>query len=160
MLWQRIPDVHAFVAEVVSIEARATRDHEFSLDLPLDLSPLWADRGKVEEVVINLVNNAIKYSPDGGLITITAAPRDTMMCVSVSDTGLGIAADAKSRLFQRFQRVGNKQRVSGTGLGLFVCKTLIEAHGGKIWVDSEEGQGSTFHFTVPLYAGQDEKGKD
>ncbi len=157
MLWHEINDVRQFVDEVVAIEARTTRDHEFSLDLPADMPPIWADRGKLEEVFINLVNNAIKYSPDGGLVTVSAEPRGDMMCFSVQDMGLGISREAQSRLFQRFARVGkdSRQRISGTGLGLFVCKTLIEAHGGKIWVESEEGQGSTFRFTVPLYDGQD-----
>ena len=79
-----------------------------------------------------------------------------MIRFSVTDMGVGITPEAQSRLFQRFQRVGNTQRVSGTGLGLFVCKALIEAHGGKIWVESEENKGSTFCFTVPLYQGQDQ----
>jgi len=157
MLWHEIHDVRQFVDEVVAIEARTTRDHEFSLDLPPDTPPLWADRGKLEEVLINLVNNAIKYSPDGGLITIAAEPQDDMMRFSIADMGVGVSREAQSRLFQRFQRVGNKQRVSGTGLGLFVCKALIEAHGGKIWVQSEEGKGSTFYFTVPIYHGQDKE---
>jgi two-component system phosphate regulon sensor histidine kinase PhoR len=157
MLWQPIEDPRAFIEEVVAIEARTTRDHELSLDLPRDLPTLWADRGKLEEVFINLVNNAIKYSPDGGLVTLKATVEGDMIRFSVTDMGVGIAREAQSRLFQRFSRVGNKQRVSGTGLGLFVCKTLIEAHGGKIWVESEENQGSTFHFTVPLYRGQDQK---
>ncbi|MCE5237878.1 CHASE2 domain-containing protein [bacterium] len=155
MLWHEIHDVRQFVDEVVAIEARTTRDHEFSLDLPPDTPALWADRGKLEEVLINLVNNAIKYSPDGGLITIAAEPQDNMMRFSITDMGVGVSREAQSRLFQRYQRVGNKQRVSGTGLGLFVCKALIEAHGGKIWVQSEEGKGSTFYFTVPIYHGQD-----
>jgi two-component system, OmpR family, phosphate regulon sensor histidine kinase PhoR len=159
MLFQPITEVRSFIEEVVMIEARTTRDHEISLDLPLNLPTLWADRGKVEEVLINLVNNAIKYSPDGGLITISAEPEDGMLRIAVADTGLGISPEEQTRLFQRFQRVGrdNNQRISGTGLGLFVCKALIEAHGGRIWVDSTPGQGSTFHFTVPLYREQDKE---
>jgi PAS domain S-box-containing protein len=157
MLWHEIPDVRQFVDEVVAIEARTTRDHEFSLDLPADTPPLWADRGKLEEVFINLVNNAIKYSPDGGLVTVAGEPQDDMMRFSVQDMGLGISRESQSRLFQRFARVGNQQRVSGTGLGLFVCKALIEAHGGKIWIESEENEGTKVYFTVPLYRGQDQE---
>ncbi|MEI6500045.1 MAG: ATP-binding protein, partial [Armatimonadota bacterium] len=159
MLFQKVGQVYAFVEEVVMIEARTTKDHDIRLDLPEDLPALWADRGKLEEVLINLVNNAIKYSPDGGAVTVSAAVTGTMMQFSVRDSGLGIAQDEQSRLFQRFQRVGrdNDQRISGTGLGLFVCKALIEAHGGRIWVDSVLGQGSTFHFTVPLYVVQDKE---
>jgi len=155
MLWQVLPDVRQFVEDVVAIEARTTRDHEFVLDLPAEPPPLWADRGKLEEVFINLVNNAIKYSPDGGTVTVAAAAQDDMMCFSVRDTGLGISPEAQGRLFQRFARVGDQQRISGTGLGLFVCKALIEAHGGKIWVESEEGKGCRVSFTVPLYRDQD-----
>ncbi len=155
MLWQPITDVRAFVDEVVAVEARTTRDHEFSLDLPVEVPAIWADRGKLEEVFVNLVNNAIKYSPDGGLITVSAEVQGPMLCFAVRDMGLGISREAQSRLFQRFARVGNAQRITGTGLGLFVCKALIEAHGGRIWAESEEGHGSTFCFTVPLYTGQD-----
>jgi PAS domain S-box-containing protein len=159
MFFQQLPQVRAFVEEVVMIEARTTHDHEFSLDIPHELPPLWADRGKLEEVLINLVNNAIKYSPDGGLIEVKLQPVNGMIEFSVKDSGLGIAPEEQCRLFQRFQRVcrDSAQRISGTGLGLFVCKALIEAHGGRIWFDSEPGHGSTFYFTVPLYKGQDKE---
>jgi two-component system, OmpR family, phosphate regulon sensor histidine kinase PhoR len=157
MLWARIENPRAFIEEVVAIEARTTRDHDLSLDFPRELPALWADRSKLEEVFINLVNNAIKYSPDGGLIVVGAVSEGEFMHFSVRDTGLGIAPEAMSRLFQRFQRVGDKQRVTGTGLGLFVCKALIDAHGGRIWAESEEDKGSIFHFTVPLYRDQDQK---
>lgn len=163
MLLHEITNVRSFVEEVVNIEARTSRDHEISLDMPLELPPLWADRGKIEEVFINLVNNAIKYSPDGGLITVRAEQRGDMMEFSVSDMGVGISEEEQGRLFQRFARAQgeNRRRISGTGLGLFVCKALIEAHGGRIWLESTPGQGSTFYFTVPVYRGQDkETGED
>ncbi|MEN6549000.1 MAG: CHASE2 domain-containing protein [Armatimonadia bacterium] len=160
MLWHEITNVRAFVEEVVNIEARASRDHEISLDMPLQLPSLWADRGKVEEVFINLVNNAIKYSPDGGLISIRAEQQGDMMQFSVADMGLGISEEERSRLFQRFARAqADQRRISGTGLGLFVCKALIEAHGGRIWLESTPGKGSTFYFTVPVYRGQDKETK-
>lgn len=157
MLFQKVAQVREFVEEVVMIEARTTKDHEFQLAVAEDLPALWADRGKLEEVLINLVNNAIKYSPDGGTITVRAQVEDDRLHFSVQDQGLGIAHEEQGRLFQRFQRAGagGKDRISGTGLGLFVCKALIEAHGGQIWFDSVYGEGSTFHFTVPLYRGQD-----
>jgi signal transduction histidine kinase len=106
-----------------------------------------------------LVNNAIKYSPDGGLIIVQAETEGEMMRFAVKDSGLGIEPEEQGRLFQRFQRVGGEsgKRISGTGLGLFVCKSLIEAHGGKIWFESTPGVGSTFYFTVPLYRGQDKE---
>ena len=159
MLFQKVTQVYTFVEEVVMIEARTTKDHDVKLEVSPDLPALWADRGKLEEVLINLVNNAIKYSPDGGTVTVSTASVGDMLQFSVKDCGLGIAPTEQGRLFQRFQRVGhdNSQRISGTGLGLFVCKALIEAHGGRIWVDSVLGQGSTFHFTVPLYNGQDKE---
>ncbi|MHB8994988.1 MAG: ATP-binding protein [Armatimonadota bacterium] len=159
MFFQPVAEVRAFVEEVVMIEARTTHDHEFSLDIARGLPPLWADRGKVEEVLINLVNNAIKYSPEGGLIEVRLQPLDDMMEFSVKDSGVGIAPEEQSRLFQRFQRVGHgsTQRIGGTGLGLFVCKALIEAHGGRIWFESEPDKGSTFYFTVSIYHGQDKE---
>jgi len=156
MLWEKIPNVRQFVEETVHIEARMTQEHQFIFQLPPTLPPLWADRSKLEEVFLNLVNNAIKYSPGGGVITIAAQPENNMIRFSISDQGIGIAPEAQMRLFQRFQRVGDKHAIRGTGVGLFICKVLIEAHGGRIWVESEEGKGSTFYFTVPIYQGQDQ----
>lgn len=111
----------------------------------------------VAEVCKNLLSNAIKYSPAGGLITIRARPVPGYLQVSVSDQGIGITPEQQAHLFEKFYRADTSNTgTSGTGLGLTICKLIVELHGGRIWVDSEYGVGSTFHFTLPLgeeYAG-------
>jgi two-component system phosphate regulon sensor histidine kinase PhoR len=154
-----VDDVRELVAEVITIESGVTAEHSFHQDFPQELPKLWADRGKLLEIFINLVNNAIKYSPDGGEITVFAQVVEGAVQFSVRDTGIGISPEEQAVLFQRFQRVNrdSSRRIRGTGLGLFVCKSLVEAHGGQIWLESQAGAGSTFYFTIPVYSGQDEK---
>jgi PAS domain S-box-containing protein len=160
MTWRPVAGVRELVLEIVNLEGRLARDHQFTVDVPADLPALWGDRGKLEEVLINLVSNAIKYSPDGGPVTVSARPEGDMIGFSVRDQGLGIAPEAQERLFRRFERVGAAQRhagIAGTGIGLFVCKALVEAHGGTISVESQVDEGSVFHFTIPAYRGQDQE---
>ena len=110
-----------------------------------------ADPLRVEQIIANLVDNAIKYSPEGGSVRIrVGASDDVMLFVSVSDHGLGIKPDDAARLFERFYRVESTGRsIKGVGLGLFICRSLVESHGGRIWVESQPGRGSTFVFTLP-----------
>jgi signal transduction histidine kinase len=111
-----------------------------------------ADPIRVEQVLGNLVDNAIKYSPRGGRVRVRVARgADGCLEVSVSDQGLGIPAEHLERLFERFYRVDSNTRgTRGAGLGLFICKSLVEAHGGRIWVTSQPGHGSTFTFSLPM----------
>jgi PAS domain S-box-containing protein len=111
-----------------------------------------ADRDKVRQVLINLLENAIKYSPDGGRIEIGLEPGEGTMCFSVRDEGLGIPAEEQERIFEKFYRLDPDMTrgVGGTGLGLYICSELIDRMGGHIWVESQEGQGSTFFFDLPL----------
>jgi two-component system sensor histidine kinase ResE len=117
-----------------------------------------ADPLRVEQVLANLVDNAIKYSPRGGAINVRiTADTAGMLCVSVADHGVGVPAEHLPHLFDRFYRVENTGRpIRGVGLGLFICRTLVESHGGRIWVDSQPGLGSTFAFTLPALAGAPE----
>ena len=112
------------------------------------------DRDRLIQVVSNLVNNAVKYSPDGGTVTISSRAEGAFALLTVSDTGLGIPPDEIAHVFERFRRVrsGAAQAIAGTGLGLTIVKQIVEMHGGKIWVESAVGHGSAFHFTVPLAA--------
>ena len=120
-------------------------------DIPNDLRPLKADRVRLERVLNNLVDNAIKYSPRGGEVVISARAGDGEVVVSVKDHGLGISKNDQEHLFELFRRgEGTHPEISGVGLGLSVCKRLVEAMGGRIWVESEVGKGSTFYFTVPM----------
>jgi signal transduction histidine kinase len=107
---------------------------------------------RVERILYNLVDNAIKYSPNGGEVRIFARQDGDFLTMGVSDQGPGISRDDQARLFQSFERLGAivSGSIQGTGLGLRVCRLLVEAHGGRIWVESEKGKGSTFFFTLPV----------
>ena len=116
--------------------------------------PVAADRDRVRQVLVNLVENAIKYSPDGGLITVGAQPTDGTVCFYVRDEGLGIPVDEQARIFEKFYRLDPEMTrgIGGTGLGLYICSELLERMDGRIWVESQEGVGSTFSFELPAAA--------
>ena len=115
-------------------------------DLPLVL----ADESRVEQVVVNLLHNAIKFTPSGGQVVVSATQGEQSIQFSVRDTGIGIAPNDLSRIFERFYKVDRSRASRGTGLGLAIARHLVEAHGGNIWAQSEINQGSTFSFTIPL----------
>jgi two-component system phosphate regulon sensor histidine kinase PhoR len=115
-----------------------------------DLPPVMADSGRIEQVLINLLDNAIKYTPEGGAISVSASDSGETLTINVSDTGIGIPPPDQPRIFERFYRV-NKSRggdVPGTGLGLSIVKHIVQLHGGAVSVDSIPGRGSTFAFTL------------
>jgi len=113
-----------------------------------------ADERKIRQVVLNLLSNAIKFTPEGGRIEVGAVPRDVSVEVSVSDTGIGIAPEDQDAVFEEFRQVGTaEKKAEGTGLGLTLCRKFIELHGGRIWVTSQVGVGSTFTFTIPVRYG-------
>src|SRR5215813_6454806 len=115
------------------------------------LGQIQADERKVRQVVLNLLSNAIKFTPGGGRIDVGAVSRDGLVEVSVSDTGIGIALEDQEKVFEEFRQVGAAaKKVEGTGLGLTLCRKFVELHGGKIWLKSQEGVGSTFTFTIPV----------
>jgi len=114
-----------------------------------------ADERKIRQVLLNLLSNAIKFTPEGGRIEVEAKPVNGSIEVSVSDTGVGIAPEDQEAVFEEFRQVGTAdKKVEGTGLGLALSRKFIELHGGKIWVESQVGQGSTFTFTVPVRRGE------
>ena len=118
-----------------------------------DLPSVPADKDRVQQVIANLVHNAIKFTPAGGRITITSRALEGSVVINVVDTGIGISKEDLPRVFERFYK-GDKARTGeGTGMGLAIAKHVIEAHGGNIWVQSEEGKGATFSFSLPLQAG-------
>lgn len=131
---------------------RQSSTHKFIVDLPKNLPPVYADELRAERILRNLIENAVKYSPRGGEIRVSARPEDGEMVIGVSDQGIGIPPSEQARLFEPFERLGESRPdgVGGVGLGLLVCRRLVEAHGGRIWVESEPGKGSTFSFTLPL----------
>ena len=143
--------VYRTASSIVAREAAQSPLHNFFLDMLQNLPAVSADPLRFELILHNLIDNAIKYSPEGGEIRISARNDGTCITVSVKDQGVGIAPKDQSKLFEPFQRLETmRQATQGVGLGLVVCKRLVEAHGGRIWVESEKGKGSTFSFTLPL----------
>jgi len=115
------------------------------------LGMIHADERKVKQVLLNLLSNALKFTPEGGRISVRATVRDGLAELSVSDTGVGIAPEDEKAVFEEFRQVGTaSKKVEGTGLGLSISRKFIELHGGEIWVKSQVGAGSTFAFTLPL----------
>jgi signal transduction histidine kinase len=114
-----------------------------------------ADERKVRQVILNLLSNAMKFTPEGGRIDVGAVPRDGFVEISVTDTGIGIAPEDHEKVFEEFRQVGTAaKKVEGTGLGLALCRKFVELHGGRIWVKSRLGAGSTFTFTIPARPGE------
>jgi signal transduction histidine kinase len=143
----------AIGAAVILVRERATR-HGLALDVSVDdrLGLFVGDERKIRQVLLNLLSNAVKFTPEGGRITVRAAPADGFVEISVSDTGIGIAAEDQEAIFQEFRQVGTDyaRKREGTGLGLALARRFIDLHGGRIWVKSQPGEGSTFTFTVPV----------
>ena len=132
-------------------ERAARRDIDVRRTLDERLGQIQADERKVRQVLLNLLSNAIKFTPEGGRIEVRAVPVNGSVEVSVSDTGVGIAPEDQAAVFEEFRQVGTAdKKVEGTGLGLALSRKFIELHGGKIWVTSQLGQGSTFTFTIPV----------
>jgi two-component system, OmpR family, phosphate regulon sensor histidine kinase PhoR len=121
-----------------------------AVDLPSDLPTVQADSERIQQVIVNLVHNAVKFTPPGGRIAVSAERGNGEVAVSVADTGAGISPDALARLFERFYKADRARASGGTGLGLAIAKHLVQAHGGRIWAESPgEGQGATFSFALP-----------
>jgi PAS domain S-box-containing protein len=145
-------DVRRVVQDAVEGIKRQSSAHQFMVSLPRKLPPVYADPLRLERILYNLLENAVKYSPQGGKIRVSVKPEKEHLIISVSDQGVGISAADQGKLFAPFQRLEEfrPEGTRGVGLGLLVCRRLVEAHGGQIWVESELGRGSTFFFTLPL----------
>jgi len=144
----------AVVDEVVRLLRHEfeTRQQTLSVNVPIDLPPVRADRVRLAQVLTNLLGNAYKYTSEGGAISVRAEIQaETVLC-SVGDTGIGISSQDQEKLFEKFFRSDNEfvRSVKGTGLGLSIARSIVELQGGQIWVESELGQGSVFNFTVPI----------
>jgi signal transduction histidine kinase len=145
------------VTESVVRQAEA-RDLSLRLDVNPDLPAVRADPARLDQILYNLVSNAIKYTAQGGKITLSAGVYDEEVQVSVRDTGIGISREDQERVFERFFQVDQPGvwGQPGTGLGLTIARSLVEMHGGRIWVESEPDKGSTFFFTLPIATSEDE----
>jgi two-component system, OmpR family, clock-associated histidine kinase SasA len=130
------------------------KQQRVNTDIPGDLPMVLADEDRVRQVLINLLENASKYTPQQGLIEVSMLHRTTQKVeVSICDNGLGIPVDKQERIFEDEFRLQRDEHLEGYGLGLALCRRIIRAHYGYIWVDSSPGQGSCFHFTLPVYKG-------
>ncbi|HEV2297270.1 MAG TPA: ATP-binding protein [Candidatus Acidoferrales bacterium] len=147
----KIGDLLESGVEAARISA-ASKRLALSLNLPARLPAVQGDAGLLREVLQNLLDNAVQYTQAGGRIEVSAAADNGFIVVTVSDTGIGIPQADQARIFERFYRVdaARSREVGGTGLGLSIAKHIVESHGGRIWVDSEVGQGSRFHFSMPV----------
>jgi signal transduction histidine kinase len=158
----KIVDMRNLIQEAVQAIEPYTSQNQLSVSvsLPKDLAPVWGDAGHLRQIMDNLLDNAVRYTPAQGRITVWAALADLQdrrdgrhkyVVVSVRDTGVGIPPKEQRRIFEKFYRVDNPLSVEagGTGVGLAIVRSLVEAHGGRVWVESEPGAGSTFSFTVP-----------
>jgi signal transduction histidine kinase len=143
--------VEQVIADAVQTQEplAASASLELRLDLEPELPELWADRDRLLRVFENLIGNAIKFTEGGGSITVGAAARDDEVLFWVADTGIGLAADELPHVFERLWQARGAGR-HGAGLGLPIVKGLVEAHGGRVWVESTLGAGSTFFFTIPI----------
>ncbi len=146
-------DVLALLREVVEEEApvSARLGLAVAARLPAALPPVQADKVRLRQIVLNLLSNAFKHTLEGGRVTVSARQESVSVIIEVSDTGIGITKKEQERIFDPYHRVDNdRQKLSGLGLGLALCKTLVELHGGRIWVKSRRGKGSAFGFSIPI----------
>ncbi|HUP62836.1 MAG TPA: ATP-binding protein [Thermoanaerobaculia bacterium] len=146
-----IPWAH-FVREVVHHHHTAVSDRRFHVSVPSDGRVVTGDRDRLEQVLGNLLENAVKYSPDGSDVTVSVEDRGDSLLTAVCDRGIGIPADELGQVFERFHRGRqvSSTNYGGLGLGLYIAKQIIERHSGSIWVESKEGQGTTFYFALPV----------
>lgn len=147
---QDLKEIAQSVADLLAVQLKE-KQIELSLNISVNAKQIFVDSSQIERVFINIIGNAIKFTPLKGKITVSSHKTDKTVQVDITDTGCGIPEEALGAIFEEFYRVDNpiNQQVKGTGLGLALVKHIIEAHQGKIWVKSKEGQGSTFSFTLP-----------
>ncbi|HYH27456.1 MAG TPA: HAMP domain-containing sensor histidine kinase [Actinomycetota bacterium] len=141
-------DLGELVRESVDGMQRMAPDHRFQLTSPERLPHVWADRTRIQEAVLNFLSNAVKYSPKGSTVRVTGETGEGEVRVSVTDEGPGVDPAERKRLFRKFSRL-RPEETAGHGLGLYLTKAIVEAHGGRVWVEGEPGEGSTFGLALP-----------
>jgi signal transduction histidine kinase len=152
-------DWSAFVHDVVHHHHTTVSDRRLALNVPVNGKRVVGDRDRLEQVLGNLLENAVKYSPDGSEILVSVEDKGDQLTTSVRDRGIGIPADELSQVFERFHRGRqvSSTNYGGLGLGLYITKQIIERHGGSIWVESAEGVGTTFYFSLPVVSVAESK---
>lgn len=150
---RRMPlNLVSLVGQAVDSARRATPHHEFSLEAPEALEGSWDPR-RLAQVLDNLLSNAVKYSPSGSAVRVRVQPQAGEVLVSITDQGIGLHPEDIDRLFHLFSRLETAETIAGTGLGLYISRGIVEAHGGRLWAESAgPGAGSTFSFVLPLEA--------
>lgn len=147
--------------ENVDLFKSQTDKHTFKVNLPDDVVKMELDKDKIDQVMENLLSHALKFSPEGGKITVSLKKADRLVKISVTDTGIGIPGKDLPHVFEKFYRVdvASTRAIRGTGLGLGIVKYIVESHEGKIWAESELGKGSTFSFILPIKAANKKPGR-
>ena len=153
-LYRQPIDLVSFIADLLQRMAGSGEGHRLRLESPSVLPTVYADPDRLERILSNLISNALKYSEPGSPIVVSLDRADGEVRVLVSDQGPGIAPHDLPRIFERLYRAGEQHKKESLGLGLYIAKMLVEAHGGRIWAESEVGRGSTFIFTLPVAKGQ------
>jgi signal transduction histidine kinase len=143
-------DLRAFLSDAMGRGGDVMDVARVKLDVPAELPSVLADPDRLERIVVNLLSNALKYSSRESEVLVRLAAKDGEVTTSIADHGIGIASDDLPRIFERFYRPSAGRRAGGLGLGLYTCRVLVEAHGGRIWAQSELGKGSTFFFALPV----------
>jgi PAS domain S-box-containing protein len=147
-------DLRAFLIDLLRRNSGVLAVQRVKVEIPENLPHVDADPNRLERIFVNLLSNALKYSAPGTSVLVGATPTDREVTVSVADRGIGINSEDIPRLFQRYARTKRAGRIEGIGLGLYITRLLVEAHGGRIWVDSTPDEGSTFYFSLPLKEGR------
>lgn len=149
---ESIPDIYDSIEDDMRLRAIA-QNRLLTVEFPADLPSVAADKPSISEVMGNLIDNAIKYSNEGGTVSVTGKVSGDFVEIFVIDQGIGMPSNVIGNLFHKFYRSHrSRETVAGTGIGLYICKAIVESHGGKVGVSSVDGQGSTFSFTLPIYA--------
>ena len=147
-------DLAGALANAITLVRERAQRHSIIVGKQVDakLTEITADERKFKQILLNLLSNAVKFTPDGGRIDVLARREDGNAVISVRDTGIGIAPEDQAAVFEEFRQVGGDytKKQEGTGLGLALTKKFVELHGGKIWLESAPGKGSTFTFTIPV----------
>jgi PAS domain S-box-containing protein len=143
-------DICQVAREAIELISYSSKEHQINFQTSLDELPVFGDSQRIEQVMLNLLTNAIRYAPNSYQIDVYIAQDNGLVKVGVRDRGFGISADKLEQIFSRFYRIEENKNVSGLGLGLYLSQQIIERHHGKIWAESTPGEGSVFYFTLPI----------
>jgi two-component system sensor histidine kinase KdpD len=143
-------DLRAIIGEEVAAFAGVLGDRVIDMRIPAELPTVYGDRSAIEHILANLLDNAVKYSPDGTAIEVMARPEPDEIRVSVGNDGKGIPEEELPRIFDRYKRGDGAAREGSVGLGLFIVRSLTLGHGGRVWAENRDGGGTRITFTLPL----------